>query len=262
MLFRSPQVDLRGGAVVGVEALLRWTHPTRGVMPAGAFIGPAEETGVITSIGIWAVAQACADCKTWRRHSRLRDIRVAVNVSAVQLRQQDMPGLVAAELERHGLPPDCLELEIAEGAIIDHAPRIEDSLRALSDSGVAITFGDFGTGYASLRYLRTFPVTRLKIDRSFVEGIGKRGSDEAIARAVIGLARNLDLKVIAEGVETASQAEFLTHHGCDSAQGPFFAEPLSKEAFTAFAKAAVPKAVPKVVRDTARDTTRRRARAS
>jgi diguanylate cyclase (GGDEF)-like protein/PAS domain S-box-containing protein len=231
----QPQVDLKTGEVIGAEALLRWTHPTRGLVSAGEFVPVAEETGLMAPIGEWVLAEVCRQSRAWRE-AGLPPLCIAVNISGMQFSHQDVPAMVAAELARNGLPPHAIEVEITESVLMGRSANVVAALDALRDAGVSLSLDDFGTGYSSLKYLREFPVSRLKIDQSFIRGIGEHESDEAIVCAVIGLGHNLHLKVMAEGVEKIEQASFLWRHGCDEAQGYFFAKPLSTHDFAAFVK--------------------------
>ena len=224
-LHYQPQIDLVSGAVVGVEALLRWQHP--GSLPTmpSEFIPIAEETGIIVPIGEWVLRTACAQQVAWRR-AGLRPVRMAVNLSARQFRQQDLAQRVALVLEQTGCDAGCLELEITESVIMEDPEVATATLQQLADMGVHLSIDDFGTGYSSLSYLKRFPIHALKIDRSFVRDITTDPDDAAIARAVIALAHTMKLTVIAEGVENAEQLLFLRDEGCDQLQGFFFSKPV------------------------------------
>ena len=225
-LMYQPQIDLADGAVVGVEALLRW-QPAGGrlVMPDD-FIPIAEETGLIVPIGEWVLRTACAQHLAWRR-AGLRDVRIAVNLSARQFRQPDLDAMVARVLADTGCSPSCLELEITETVLMERPDSAAQTLQALSDMGVQLAIDDFGTGYSSLSYLKRFPIHALKIDRSFVRDIPGDSDDAAIAGAVIALAHSMGLTVVAEGVETPQQRDFLRGQRCDHAQGYYFSEPVN-----------------------------------
>lgn len=226
----QPQFCLHSGAVVGVEALIRWRHPEWGLVPPQHFIPLAEETGLIVAIGEWVLKAACAQGRVWR-DAKL-PVRIAVNVSAQQCRRGGFVSAVARALGETGLDPKYLELEITESALMRDIDKTIQSLGALTQLGVAIAIDDFGIGYSSLSYLKRFPIDALKIDRSFVCGLPDGEDDVAIARAVIALAHSLDLKVIAEGVEKEEQAQFLRAHGCHQAQGHWFSRPLLADAMT------------------------------
>src|SRR5450830_28275 len=225
VLHYQPQLDLAGGAIVGVEALLRWQHPELGMVAPQRFIGLAEETGLIVPIGAWVMRTACAQARAWM-DAGLGELRVAVNLSARQFAQRDLVQSVAQVLADTGLPPHLLELELTESLFVDDVAQAVTLLHQLKALGVGLAIDDFGTGYSSLSYLRTFPIDVLKIDRSFVGQIAVDGDQAAIVISIIALAHNLQLKVIAEGVETAGQLDFLRAHGCDEVQGYFFSRPV------------------------------------
>ena len=225
VLHYQPQLDLASGRIVGVEALLRWQHPELGTVPPQRFIALAEETGLIVPIGAWVMRTACAQAKAWH-DAGLAPLRMAVNLSPRQFAQPDLVASIAAVLEETGLPPAALELELTEGLFVDDVAQAVALLHELKALGVALSIDDFGTGYSSLSYLRTFPIDVLKIDRSFVGQIDADADQAAIVVSIIALAHNLQLKVIAEGVETAGQLAFLRAHDCDQVQGYFFSRPL------------------------------------
>jgi EAL domain-containing protein (putative c-di-GMP-specific phosphodiesterase class I) len=220
----QPQVDLRTGAVVGLEALMRWNHPLRGAIPPDRFIPLAEMSGSILELGQWLLEQVSGHLLQMDGQG-LGVPRVAVNLSAVQFEQDTFVEQLLGVLHRSGLPPSRVELEFTEGVLMGRSPRVEDNLRRLEEAGFEFAVDDFGTGYSSLEYLRRFPVHRLKIDASFVQGIGHSRDDEAIVCAVIDLGHSLGLAVLAEGVETAQQRDFLLQRGCDQAQGYLYARP-------------------------------------
>ncbi|HET6519105.1 MAG TPA: EAL domain-containing protein [Geminicoccaceae bacterium] len=225
-LHYQPQVDLATGRVVGVEALLRWPHPERGPIPPGAFVPIAEESGLILPLGRWALREACRQARAWR-DAGLPEVRVAVNLSPVQFAQTDVAGEVLRALREAGLPPERLELEITEGTLMHDTEAAILTLGRLHDLGVVLALDDFGTGYSSLGYLRRFPLHRVKIDQTFVRGIGEDQGDAIIAGAIVTLGHALGLRVIAEGVETPRQLGYLWQQGCDHAQGFYFSPPLS-----------------------------------
>jgi diguanylate cyclase (GGDEF)-like protein/PAS domain S-box-containing protein len=220
----QPQINLRTGRVVGFEALMRWRHPRLGLVPPGTFIPIAEETGLINSLGEWALRESCRAMVAWARHSQ-GPLRIAVNVSPRQLQHDDLVAQVEQILRETGLAAGQLELELTETTLLLEDEPVEQTVAGLRRLGVGLALDDFGTGYSSLSHLRRYPIQRLKMDRSFVRGIvGDRG-DAAVARAVIGLARELDLAVVAEGVETAEQLALLRSLGCDEAQGFLLGRP-------------------------------------
>jgi predicted signal transduction protein with EAL and GGDEF domain len=220
-LHYQPQVDLATELVSGFEALVRWRHPVRGLVEPGAFIPVAEETGLIVRLGAWVLARACADAAAWPVPAR-----VAVNLSPVQFITPGLPEAVAAALERSGLPPGRLELEITESVrLIDNDTNLL-VLHAFRDAGIQVALDDFGTGFASLSYLRAFPFSKIKIDRSFVSDIGRDEGCLAIVRAATRLARDLGMDTIAEGIETPLQLLQLRQLGCAEGQGYLFGRPM------------------------------------
>jgi diguanylate cyclase (GGDEF)-like protein/PAS domain S-box-containing protein len=236
LLHYQPQVELKTGGVVGVEALIRWKHPELGMVSPARFIPLAEETGLIVAIGEWVLRTACAQNRKWQ-DAGLPPITVAVNLSGRQFNQKDLVQMVARTLREARLEARYLELEITEGVVMDNPAGVIVTLTALRDMGVQLSIDDFGTGYSSLNYLKRFPVNRLKIDQSFVRDITTDADDAAIARAVISLGHTLNLKVIAEGVETREQLTFLRLSGCDEKQGYYFSKPLPAEEVTEVLKA-------------------------
>ena len=215
-VYYQPQVDLGTGRIIGAEALVRWHHPTRGLVLPGEFIPFAEETGLIVPIGAWVLRRACARAAAWR------PLGLAVNLSPVQIRQPELFACVARTLQETGLEPHRLELEITEGVLLHDTEATLATLRRLKDLGVRIAMDDFGSGYSSLGYLRRFPFDRLKIDRNFVQDLGSSTDAGAIVQAMIGLGRSLGMPAIAEGVETQAQVDLLRLEGCAEAQGFFF----------------------------------------
>ncbi|HYH19428.1 MAG TPA: EAL domain-containing protein [Azospirillum sp.] len=232
-LHYQPQLHLESGQLVGLEALIRWAHPDLGMVPPGRFIPIAEESGQIASLSLWVLDEACRQASLWQADG-LAARRIAVNISALQFRNAELPDQVAAALQRHDLHPSCLEVEVTEGALIRNVDMAIHILSSLKTMGVRVSIDDFGTGYSSLSYLQRFPVDTLKIDRSFISEIGTDDSDAAITKAIIGLGSNLGLTVIAEGVETEPQLDFLRRHGCHGAQGYLFSPPLPAEEITRF----------------------------
>jgi len=225
----QPQYDLASGRLTGVEALLRWHHPQRGLVPPGDFIPLTEETGLIRPLGEWVLRTACAQAGAWQRVGN-RPLRLAVNLSPIQLNQPDLVDVVEEVLRQTGLSPHLLELELTESAFMQNADDTIDTLTDLKIRGVALAIDDFGTGYSSLNYLKNFPIDRLKIDRSFVRDLLDDPDDAVIVETIIAMARNLKLTVIAEGVENAEQLEVLRRLGCGEGQGFFLGRPMAAEA--------------------------------
>ena len=226
----QPQLDLASGKVVGMEALLRWTHPQLGRIPPIDFIGLAEEMDLIIPIGDWVLRTACAQTRAWQLAGH-GPLRLAVNLSARQFKQKNLLHAVAQTLDATGLDAALLELELTESMVMRDVEQATATMGKLKALGVQLSIDDFGTGYSSLAYLRHFPIDVLKIDKSFVSDITHSDDDAAIVRAIISLAHSLRLKVIAEGVETAQQLAFLRQHGCDQMQGYLFSRPLTAPAF-------------------------------
>jgi diguanylate cyclase (GGDEF)-like protein len=229
-LHYQPKIDLRTGAIIGAEALIRWTHPTRGSVPPLQFIPVAEDCGLIVPIGAWVLHEACTQARAWLA-AGLPAMTIAVNVSAMEFRDEGFLENLFAILSETGLDPKLLELELTESLLMRHAEAAVSILQSLREVGIQVAMDDFGTGYSSLSYLRKFPLDALKIDQSFVRQIGAGGEDTVIVTAVIGMARNLRLRVIAEGVETREELEFLQAHQCDEAQGYYFSRPVPAEQF-------------------------------
>ncbi len=238
-LHYQPQVSLPGGHIVGMEALLRWNHPTLGQIGPARFIGLAEEMGLIVPIGAWVLHTACAQARAWQLEG-LGDLRVAVNLSARQFTQKALELAIAGMLAEVGLAPHLLELELTESMVMNDVEHAITILRNLKALGVHIAIDDFGTGYSSLAYLRRFPIDVLKIDQSFVKDLTVDADDAAIVRSIISLAHSLRLQVIAEGVETTEQLAFLRSHGCDQMQGYLFSRPLDAAAFAQLLREMLP----------------------
>ena len=226
----QPQIDLGSGRVVGSEALLRWLHPERGLLAPGAFIPVAERTGLIIPMGAWVLAEACQQRKTWS-DGGLPEVPVAVNLSAVQLRDPAFTKTLLRILHESGINPHLLELELTETILMEGSDVVEQGLIQWHEHGIKFTIDDFGTGYSSLQYLSRFPVHKLKIAMEFVQSVTEDPDASSIVDAVISLGHKLGLKVIAEGVETEVQVEFLRAHGCDEAQGFYFGRPVAPDAF-------------------------------
>jgi diguanylate cyclase (GGDEF)-like protein len=225
LVHHQPQVDLSTGKILGMEALIRWQHPTMGLVPPGKFIPLAEETGLIIPIGNWVLQTACRQAVQWQREG-FPLWKMAVNISPKQFWQADLPDTIAEVLEASGFDARLLELEITESAIMLDVEKAIETMRRIRDMGISLALDDFGTGYSSLSCLRRFPLSKLKIDRSFVRDILKGEDGGAIAEGIIGLARTLHLEVVAEGIEESSQVEFLLEKGCQVGQGFFLGRPM------------------------------------
>ncbi len=230
LLHYQPQIELCTNKVVGVEALLRWNHPQRGMLTPVAFLGLAEETGLILPINEWVLNEACRQAVAWEAEG-LDDLRVAVNISPIQFKRQGVEDLVRQALRTNGMRPTALELELTEGILLANDEHIVRQMSLLRSQGVTLSVDDFGTGYSSLSYLRKFPLQRLKIDRSFVQDLENDPSALAIVRTIIDLGHVLHLHVLAEGVETEEQLALLRREGCDEVQGYHFSRPVSADAF-------------------------------
>jgi EAL domain-containing protein (putative c-di-GMP-specific phosphodiesterase class I) len=227
----QPQIEIATGRVVGAEALLRWRHPEHGDISPAEFIPVAEESGFILSIDQWVLRQAVAQATAWLALGT--PMPVSVNISGLQFQQPRFVDDVAALLREARLPPQLIELELTESILIQDAHEAMLRLAALAQLGVTLAIDDFGIGYSSLAYLKRVPIGRLKIDRSFIDGLPDEESDAGIARAIIDMGRALKLQIVAEGVETEAQRDFLARHGCDHYQGFLFAPALAPQAFEA-----------------------------
>jgi EAL domain-containing protein (putative c-di-GMP-specific phosphodiesterase class I) len=226
----QPKVNLHTGEISGAEALLRWDHPGRGAIPPSLFMPVAETSGLIQPIGRWVLHEACRQAAAWHR-SGLRLPSIAVNVSAIEFTSTKFLDGVFDVLNGTGLDPRALELELTESVLMRHAESTNAILQALSAGGVQTSVDDFGTGYSSLTYLRKFPIHMLKIDQSFVREITASEGDSSVVTAVLNMAQSLNLRVVAEGVETPEELEFLQRHRCDEAQGFYFSPPLPAPEF-------------------------------
>jgi diguanylate cyclase (GGDEF)-like protein/PAS domain S-box-containing protein len=224
-LHYQPKVNLQTGSITGVEALIRWHHPRRGLVSPAQFIPIAEACGVIVPIGRWVLREACRQARAWR-DAGLPPLRIAVNVSARELREKDFVATVLAALTETGVEPGCLELELTESFLMQDATVTGAVLQALKDLGVMLALDDFGTGYSSLSHLRRFPIDTLKIDQSFVRDLATDADDASIVNAVISMGESLNMRVVAEGVETRDQVAFLQQHGCPVGQGYYFGRPV------------------------------------
>jgi diguanylate cyclase (GGDEF)-like protein/PAS domain S-box-containing protein len=227
-LLYQPQLNIATRKIVGLEALLRWQHPDLGLVPPDQFIRIAENSGLIIPIGEWVLRTACTQARKWQQEG-LQAVSVAVNVSAVQFRQGSFPGTIRTVLDETGLAPENLELELTESLLLSNADVMFSVMRQLMTMGLSLAIDDFGTGYSSLSYLKQFPVSKLKIDRSFMRDVAVNADDAAIATAIISMAKSLNLKVIAEGVENEAQMSFLRERQCDEIQGYYFSKPLPAE---------------------------------
>ena len=236
VLHYQPRIELASGKITGVEALIRWQHPERGLVPPAQFIPLAEATGLIGAIGEWVLRTACRQAKAWQQCG-LPPLRIAVNLSARQFRQPCFAQQITSILSETDLDSGLLELEITESMLMQDLEKTRTILSELKSLGVAIAIDDFGTGYSSLAYLKRFPVDYLKIDRSFVRDLPDNLEDVAITKAIIALAKSLKLRVIAEGVENRNQQLFLMAHGCDEGQGYLLSRPLEASDTEAFLRA-------------------------
>ncbi len=234
-LHYQPKVDTASGRVNSAEALIRWRHPQRGLVPPGDFIAIADECGLLDAIGEWVLFEACRQAKAWQSDG-LRPLRVAVNLAPSQFRLISLVDQIRRALEAVALEPQFLEVELTESAVMSDAEESIRILEAISRMGVLVSVDDFGTGYSSMSYLRRFPIDKLKIDRCFVEDMTRRPEDASIVRAIISLAHSLHLKVIAEGVETSEQLALLAELGCDQYQGFHFSPALLPERFAALVR--------------------------
>ncbi|MEB0044587.1 MULTISPECIES: EAL and GGDEF domain-containing protein [unclassified Pseudomonas] len=232
VLYYQPQFSGDGKRLTGAEALLRWRHPRRGLVPPGDFIPVLEELGLVVDVGDWVISEACRQLKAWHL-AKVRVPKVSVNISARQFSDGQLGTRIATILRETGLPPACLELELTESILMREVSEAMQILAGLKNLGLSIAVDDFGTGYSSLNYLKQFPIDVLKIDRTFVDGLPSGEQDAQIARAIIAMAHSLNLAVIAEGVETHEQLEFLREHGCDEVQGYLFGRPMPATRFEA-----------------------------
>jgi diguanylate cyclase (GGDEF)-like protein len=230
VLHYQPKVDLKSGGIIGAEALIRWRHPQRGLVPPGQFVTIAEDCGLIVPIGRWVLREACRQARAWQT-AGLPPLCVAINISPVELRAPGFVAGVRTILKETGLEPRYLELELTETVLIEDSRSVADVLEELKDIGVLLALDDFGTGYSSLSHLKRFPIDTLKIDQSFVRDLTVDEDDAGIVTAVIGMGRSLHMRVVAEGVETREQLEILQEHGCPQGQGYYFCRPVPAEEF-------------------------------
>lgn len=229
----QPQVRLKDGRLMGAEALLRWLHPQRGMLSPAAFLPALESGPLATAAGFWVLDEACAQAAYWRRNGA-SDLRMGVNLFGAQFRISDLVTQVTSTLARHGLPPEALELEITENIVLDNDDLTLEVLKELRELGVGIAFDDFGTGYASLDLLKRYPLTRIKVDRTFVQGILESDKDRALVRAILDMSNNFGLETIAEGVELKGHHDLLLDMGYQEGQGYLYSQPLSAADFGAF----------------------------
>ena len=234
-LHYQAQIDTTSGQVVGGEALLRWQHPQRGMVPPDTFIPVAEDSGMIVPIGDWVLREACRQQAEWRTQG-LGGLKLGINISAIQFQRESFPATVQAILDETGADPTAIELEITESALMHPGPVLSDRLQKLVDLGLTLALDDFGTGYSCLAYLKRLPLSRIKIDRSFVTDLPGNAEDAAVVSAALSLARDLGMGVVAEGVETAAQRAFLTERQCTLMQGYLFSKPLDTASFTSWVR--------------------------
>jgi EAL domain-containing protein (putative c-di-GMP-specific phosphodiesterase class I) len=224
------------GHITGAEVLVRWQHPQRGMISPAQFIPLAEETGLILALGHWVTETACVQLAHWAIEPGMAELTIAVNVSAQQFRQPDFVERILAVLQKTGANPNRLKLELTESMLVENMQDIIEKMHVLKAKGIGFSLDDFGTGYSSLSYLKRLPLDQLKIDRSFVCDVLIDANDAVIAKTVIALGQSLGLNVIAEGVETAEQRDFLASSGCQSYQGYFFSRPLPVEGFEEYVR--------------------------
>jgi EAL domain-containing protein (putative c-di-GMP-specific phosphodiesterase class I) len=229
-LHYQPKLDLQTGRVVGAEVLIRWDNPDIGMKLPNEFIPIAEETGLIIPIGRWVLEQACMQTAEWRARA-IPDMSIAVNLSPRQFQDGRLVSVVAEILQRTGLPADALEFEITESLLMSDTEKLMPTFNALLDLGVTFSLDDFGTGYSSLSYLQRFPISNIKIDRSFIKGIPANRDSVALTQTIIAMARSLNMYVTAEGVEEREQVAFLREAGCNEIQGDYFSKPLAASEF-------------------------------
>jgi EAL domain-containing protein (putative c-di-GMP-specific phosphodiesterase class I) len=245
-LHYQPKACLNSGRITGLEALLRWERPGHGLVSPGDFIPLLEDTGLIVPVGEWVLAEACRQIRAWKDAGR-EPVAIAINISARQFAARNLGEIVKRVLDAHQADPRWIELELTESMLMVNTEEAVRTLEYLKSLGLRLSIDDFGTGYSSLSYLKRFPIDALKIDRSFIDEITTDVDDATITRAVIGMAHNLGLKVVAEGVETLEQLAFLSENGCDEAQGFYFAKPQPAAEVTQWLNAARRRARPNLV---------------
>jgi EAL domain-containing protein (putative c-di-GMP-specific phosphodiesterase class I) len=236
-LVYQPQIDYHTQQIAGVEALLRWQHPEHGAIPPEVFIPLAEQNETIIAIGEWVLEQACRQLREWYDQG-FSGLRMAVNLSTVQLRHAELPRLVSNLMQVYRLPARSLELEVTETGLMQDFSTSLQNLKSLRGSGALIAIDDFGTGYSSLSYLQTLPLDRIKIDKTFISQLNPLDDDVSIVRTIIQLAKNMRKQVTAEGVETAEQEAYIINEGCDEGQGYFYSKPLTAHEMGLFIKKA------------------------
>lgn len=241
-LYYQPKLNIKSGSIVGVEALLRWMHPELGIITPAKFIQIAEDTGFIMQIGEWALREACRSNKYWQEEG-YEHFSVAMNLSPKQFFHPEMINIIENVLKTSGLDPNYLEIEISESTVMDNPDKAIEILTAFKKMGVQLSLDHFGTGYTSINHLKRFPVTILKIDRNFIKGIPERPDDSAIVTAIISMGHNLGMEVVAEGVETAEQVQYLTLQNCDVVQGYFLSYPLPSQKISQQFKKLMDKAI-------------------
>jgi len=232
-LYYQPLVDIETQTITGAEALIRWNHPTEGLIPPDKFIPVAEDSDLIIPIGEWVINQACSQCKQWNQHG-INNLKVSVNVSAKQFRDNTLPNTVKDALDKSGLDPADLTLELTESSIMEDVEQTIETLHLFKKIGVTLSIDDFGTGYSSLAYLKRFPIDKLKIDRSFVQNVDNNTDDKSIVRSIIALGHNLKLSIIAEGVEKIEHMNLLDSLNCEESQGYYISRPLPVNQFIEF----------------------------
>lgn len=238
-LYYQPKIDLKNNQIIGMEALVRWIHPEKGMIPPDQFIPFAEESNLILSMGEWIIRTACRETAQWHANTKL-PLVVAINLSAKQFREHNLLDKIRAVVEEHALNPECIELEITESSVMDNVEEALETMHRLRNHGLKLAIDDFGTGYSSLSYLKRFPINTLKIDQSFVRELTEESDDAAIVEAIISMADKLRLNVVAEGVETEDQLQFLTDKGCQNGQGYFLSRPLPSHEFESFLQRYIP----------------------
>jgi diguanylate cyclase (GGDEF)-like protein len=229
----QPVIDMQSGRIAAMESLVRWRHPEKGILSPARFIPIAEETGLIVDIGQWIMTTACAQNRFWQGLGH-HALRVSVNLSGRQFREKNIIDVVSRALDQTGIEPSCLEVEITESTAMWDLEKTIDILHRMADLGIRIAIDDFGKGYSSFYYLKSFPIHTLKIDRAFIADVTSSPNDAAIVRSIITMAHGLNLRVVAEGVETEEQFYFLKQNGCDAAQGFFFSKPMPGDDFLPF----------------------------
>jgi EAL domain-containing protein (putative c-di-GMP-specific phosphodiesterase class I) len=229
-LYYQPLFAIEGNRLVGAEALIRWHHPKKGMIPPDHFIAVAEQSGLINELGDWVLAQACREINTFADVG-IQGIRVAINISPVQFRSKDFLQHMLLILDQYNISTNCIELEITEGAVMYNVDQAIDTMQALHDAGFQLAMDDFGTGYSSLSYLKRFPIQKVKIDQSFISDLENDEDSKSIARAIIQMGHSLGLDVLAEGVETQAQLQYLHDEKCDYVQGYYTGRPMPANEF-------------------------------